>query len=225
MSNEIERNVAPHPWDDSRVTTSNAGRAQADKHLIGRDARTVVRTCTNCGGAFQPSSRHLRCPSCRRQASHELCECGSSKQRESLTCRGCQATSGALNGNWRGGRTTHKAGYVMRRVPLHPRASARHPYVFEHILVMEELLGRYLRVGETVHHINGVKDDNAPENLELWIKPQPSGIRARDAVAWAHEILNRYDRLQTAPTTLTLSTERSWSWGESNPRPSGIERT
>jgi len=155
----------------------------------------IVRTCRNCGCAFEPSSRHLRCPSCRRQASHEVCACGAPKQRESSTCRGCQATSGELNGNWRGGRTMHKAGYVMRRVPGHPRSSARTPYVFEHILVMEDILGRNLLEGETVHHINGVKDDNRPDNLELWVRPQPSGIRMRDAVAWAREIIDRYGQV------------------------------
>jgi hypothetical protein len=90
----------------------------------------------------------------------------------------------------------------MIHVPGHPRAESS-PYVFEHILVAEELLGRYLYPTETVHHRNGVKDDNRPANLELWTKPQPSGIRVRDAIDWAHEILARYEGAASPPTVLT----------------------
>jgi hypothetical protein len=89
----------------------------------------------------------------------------------------------------------HKAGYVMLQAPEHPRAPSGNGYVFEHILVMEQLLGRYLCRDETVHHRNGVRDDNRPENLELWVRPQPAGIRAADALEWALEMLCRYEEL------------------------------
>lgn len=64
--------------------------------------------------------------------------------------------------------------------------------VLEHRAVMESVLGRPLLPQENVHHINGVRDDNRPENLELWSSSQPSGQRVTDKVAWAREILELY---------------------------------
>lgn len=75
--------------------------------------------------------------------------------------------SGRANHHWKGGQTRHHSGYVMVRVPGHPRAKTANGFVFEHILVMEGVLGRHLLSDENVHHRNAVRDDNRTENLEL----------------------------------------------------------
>ena len=73
---------------------------------------------------------------------------------------------GKNNNYWKGGITRHGEGYVFIRAIEHPKAN-RSGYVFEHRLVMEKHLGRYLKDNEIIHHKNGVKDDNRIENLEL----------------------------------------------------------
>lgn len=64
--------------------------------------------------------------------------------------------------------------------------------VKEHRIVMERLLGRELLPGENVHHANGNRADNRPENLELWSSSQPPGQRVSDKVAWAKALLALY---------------------------------
>tara|TARA_R100000951_G_scaffold55657_2_gene46776 strand:+ start:104 stop:568 length:465 start_codon:yes stop_codon:yes gene_type:complete len=84
----------------------------------------------------------------------------------------------------------HK-GYVRVYSPDHPR-SDKTGQLYEHTLVMEHIMGRYLVKGENVHHKNGIKTDNRPENLELWTTNQPVGARVEDKIAFALEILSMY---------------------------------
>src|SRR3546814_18680564 len=94
----------------------------------------------------------------------------------------CKSCTNKLRADYGTGRYK-KNGYVMVFQKDHPRRSgSRGNYVFEHIVVMEKHLGRYLEKDENVHHINGVRDDNSIGNLELWVKTQPTGIRAKYAL-------------------------------------------
>lgn len=77
------------------------------------------------------------------------------------------------------GRKVTGAGYIYVLSPDHPKKTAN-GYVAEHRLVMEQRLGRLLEEHENVHHINGVRDDNRVENLELWVTSQPYGVRMND---------------------------------------------
>lgn len=68
---------------------------------------------------------------------------------------------------WKGGRMIDQDGYVLVKCPEHPNRD-RHNYVREHRLVMEQILGRYLDPQEVVHHKDGDKQNNHPDNLEVF---------------------------------------------------------
>lgn len=76
--------------------------------------------------------------------------------------------SGKHNPAWRGGRYKSQ-GYIVCYTPNHPNGRGKNKnIIFEHRLVAEKHLGRYLTSKEQIHHINEVKTDNGIENLYLF---------------------------------------------------------
>ena len=77
--------------------------------------------------------------------------------------------------SYKGGRISHGDGYIKLLCPEHPRANV-YGYVLEHIIIAETKIGRYLKADEVVHHINGVKNDNRPDNLLVLTKHEHSQL-------------------------------------------------
>jgi hypothetical protein len=87
----------------------------------------------------------------------------------------------------------NSAGYVCEYIPNHIQAS-KDGRVLLHRKIISDQLGRKLESFENVHHKDGNRLNNHPDNLELWIVKQPAGQKPEDLVIWAKEILERYDK-------------------------------
>lgn len=146
----------------------------ASCHDEWRARGSVVRTCSPCGGTFRaaPSRNATFC---------------------SLTCYQTQHKTPE------GKRKLTGDGYVIVWAPEHPNANAS-GWVFEHRMVMAELLSRALLPYEQPHHLNTIKSDNSTDgplrwvngslrsgNLELWTHSQPSGGRVGEVASCPHD--------------------------------------
>ena len=128
-----------------------------------------------------------------------MCDCGNSfigdgahvRNGHTKSCGCLLRRTGPQNHCWKGGRIKQPDGYIRIYSPDHP--NSYRSYVTEHVLVMSGLLGRALFKNEIVHHRNGIRSDNRPENLELRVrKTHKPGQSINDLVKHAIETLKKY---------------------------------
>lgn len=155
-----------HPWYRWSKTAQFCSRACNP----GRPrTESKDRLCDHCGVLYRPQRRKGR-------------QVG---QGQKFCSRGCHRASGRM-------RYVDKDGYARIYRPDHPRASKN--WILEHRVVVEEQLGRLLDAHETVHHINGIKDDNRPENLQV-----RSGRHGQGAVAVCGDCGSRNITFESLP--------------------------
>lgn len=152
----------------------------------------ITSICERCGESFE----HARCNP-RRFCSWDCS--GHAKVRCELTCEWCGE---AYEGNPNIRRFCSRPCFYAYQSAQAEGSITDNGYrvvfidghqVPEHRHVMQAVIGRELTPEETVHHRNGVKLDNRPENLELWASNHPRGQRVLDLLDWARELLARYE--------------------------------
>ena len=143
----------------------------------------VAITCKECGIVFYDHQCHAH----KRVFCSKACMESNKAHKAGKSYR----FTGSSNPMWTGGISKHSDGYTYKHAPDHPFSS--NGYVFEHRLVAEERLRvvdpdsvfliklgdrKYLRPEISVHHIDGDKTNNAPDNLMVVTNSEHQKIHA-----------------------------------------------
>ena len=171
------------------------------REQVGLAGRSLViwNACPECGierwsllSLYNERQGIVLCSTCigkRTINQNNLRWWNDGEHRDDCGCARCANQDGKNNPMWNGGISHNKQGYKLIKVydghPYYSMADSK-GYILEHRLVIAEAMGRSLVKGETVHHVNGIKDDNRIDNLELWFTNHGHGVRVKDLLAdWA----------------------------------------
>lgn len=129
------------------------------------------KICPQCNKSFEIKVKHPHIVFCSVKCSglyrRGIPAWNKGKKMSLKTRMKMAGRSGSKSSTWKGGKTIRRAGYVWISCPDHPHKSYAN-YVYEHRLVMERHIGRYLKKEEVVHHINKNTSDNSIDNLILF---------------------------------------------------------
>jgi hypothetical protein len=150
-------------WLEERVKNTPLRKIAAE---VGSSYSAVV---------FKVKSFGIEVP---QRHTHDLGKDWSIKCRETYYRHNPNGRFSSDAGHYKGGKNRSSSGYIYVLSPNHPRHT-RDGYVFEHILVAEKKIGRYLKKGELVHHIDGDHANNNPNNLMVMTKQEHQLLHAR----------------------------------------------
>jgi|SRR5215831_4029331 len=167
---QMQKGHSKHADTRAKISAALVGqrsspRTEFKKGLVPWNSGTrcyVTKNCARCGVEFRRYDK--------RSGTFSYC---------SQACA-YDARRGDQHPGWKGGRSILPSGYI--RINIGAGA-----WQYEHVLVAEKALGRGLRAGECVHHLNGIKGDNRNSNLLICTNGYHRSLERRMARLYQRE--------------------------------------